>query len=238
MITYDPPLVEGRLVSRYQRFFADVALADGRGTVTAHCPNPGSMKTCAEVGGRVWVQPRSGGKLEWSWELAEIDGALVSVNPTRSNALVAAALDRDAIPELAGYPKRRREAEALDSRLDFLLVRGARNRDRCFVEVKTVTMSAGAPLAIFPDSVTDRGVRHLDTLRALRKQSFRTVLLFILARTHHTRIRPADAIDPAYGTALRAAATAGVELLAYTSIPSLTGLAFGVKVPIDLSKPR
>lgn len=237
MIAYDPPLVEGRLVSRYQRFFADVALP-GRGTVTAHCPNPGSMKTCAEVGGRVWVQPRAGGKLEWSWELAEIDGALVSVNPTRSNALVAAALDRDAIPELAGYAKRRREAEALDSRLDFLLIRGPRNRDRCFVEVKTVTMNGGPSLAIFPDSVTDRGARHLETLRALRKQAYRSVLLFILARTQCTKIRPADEIDPVYGAALRAAAASGVELLAYTAIPSVGGLAFGPKVPIDLSKPR
>ena len=170
-LDYDPPLVEGRLVSRYQRFFADVELSGGRGVVTAHCPNPGSMQTCLEVGGRVWVQRKTGGKLDWGWELAELGGALVSVNPTRSNALVAAALAADAIPELAGYPKVRREADAGDSRLDFLLIKGAKNKERCFVEVKTVTMDGGGGgLAIFPDSVTERGVRHLEELRALRKQ--------------------------------------------------------------------
>lgn len=240
VLAYDPPLVEGRLISRYQRFFADVALSGGRGTVTSHCPNPGSMKTCAEDGCRVWVQPKTGGgKLDWGWELAEIGGQLVSVNPTRSNALVAAAIAADAIPELVGYPKLRREAEALDSRLDFLLVRGARNKDRCFVEVKTVTMDGGAPgLAAFPDSVTDRGVRHLETLRALRKQGYRTMLLFIVARGGSVRMRPADEIDPAYGTALRAAEKAGVELLAYQAIPSIAGLGFGARVPIELAKPR
>jgi len=239
LIAYDPPLVEGRLLSRYQRFFADVELSGGRGTVTAHCPNPGSMKTCAEVGGRVWLQPKSGGKLDWGWELAEIAGALVSVNPTRSNALVAAALSSSSIPELAGYPKHRREATAGDSRLDFLLARGAKNRDRCFVEVKTVTMDGGTPgLAIFPDSVTDRGARHLDELRALRKQGYRCVLLFIVARGGAARMRPADEIDPAYAAALRAAHASGVELLAYSAIPSLAGLTLGPRLPIDLAKPR
>ena len=111
-LSYQPPLVEGRLVSRYQRFFADVELAGGLGTVTAHCPNPGSMASCMEIGGRVWVQRKTGGKLDWGWELAEVGGVMISVNPTRSNALVAAALEANAIPELSGYGKVRREADA------------------------------------------------------------------------------------------------------------------------------
>lgn len=238
-LDYAPPLVEGRLVSRYQRFFADVELVGGRGVVTAHCPNPGSMKTCLEVGGRVWVQRKTGGKLEWGWELAEIGGALVSVNPTRSNALVAAALAADAIPELAGYAKVRREASAGESRLDFLLINGARNKERCFVEVKTVSMDGGGRgLAIFPDSVTERGVRHLGELRALRKQGYRAVLLFVVARAGCTRMRPADAIDPAYGVALRAAAASGVEVLAYQGVPSLGALTWGGKVAVELGKAK
>lgn len=238
-LDYTPPLVEGRLVSRYQRFFADVELAGGRGVVTAHCPNPGSMQTCLEVGGRVWVQRKTGGKLDWGWELAEVGGVLVSVNPTRSNALVAAALEAQAIPELAGYSKVRREADAGESRLDFLLIKGAKNKERCFVEVKTVTMDGGGGgLAIFPDSVTERGVRHLDELRALRKQGFRAALLFVVARGGCTRMRPADQIDPAYGAALRAAAAGGVELLAYQAVPSLAGLTWGAKVAVELGKAK
>ena len=44
-----PPLIEGVLVKRYKRFLADVKLPDGS-VVTAHCPNSGSMKECAEPG--------------------------------------------------------------------------------------------------------------------------------------------------------------------------------------------
>lgn len=238
VVAYDPPLVEGRLVQRYQRFFADVELLGG-GQVTAHCPNPGSMQTCLTVGGRVWLQRKATGKLGWGWELAEVDGAMVSVNPTRSNGLVAAALERGAIPELAGYPKTRREAEAGDSRLDFLLIKGAKPKERCFVEVKTVTMAGDArELAQFPDSVTERGVRHLDELRALRKQGYRAVLLFVVARGGCTRMRPADAIDPAYGAALRTAAGSGVELLAYQAVPTVTGLTWGARVAVELGRSR
>lgn len=39
---FPAPLARGVLVSRYKRFFADVALDDGT-EVTAHCPNPGAM---------------------------------------------------------------------------------------------------------------------------------------------------------------------------------------------------
>ena len=93
VITFDPPLVEGRLVRRYKRFLADVQI--GRDTVVAHCPNPGSMRTCADEGGRVWLLRKPATKLGWSWELAEIGGrggALVSVNTARGNQLVAGAL--------------------------------------------------------------------------------------------------------------------------------------------------
>jgi sugar fermentation stimulation protein A len=235
VVAYEPPLVEGHLVRRYKRFLADVRV--GRDTVVAHCPNPGSMRTCADEGGRVWLQRQAHTKLGWSWELAEIGGrggALVSVNTARSNQLAATALRTGAIAELRGYDVVEREVAAGDSRLDFRLSRGPRNRDRAWVEVKTATMDGGAGVAAFPDAVTTRGTRHLDELRALRRRGFRSVLLFLVARSGVSSVRPADEIDPTYGAALRRAAASGVELLAYTIEVSLTGLQLGKSIRILL----
>jgi sugar fermentation stimulation protein A len=235
VLVFDPPLVEGRLLRRYKRFLADVRV--GRDTVVAHCPNPGSMRTCADEGGRVWLQRKPATKLGWSWELAEIGGpggTMVSVNTARGNQLVAAALAAGAIAELRGYDAVTREVAVGDSRLDFHLARGPRNRDRAWVEVKTATMDGGDGAAAFPDAVTVRGARHLDELRALRRRGFRAVLLFVVPRTGVTSVRPADEIDPAYGVALRRAATAGVEILAYAIELSLAGLRLGTSLPVYL----
>ena len=95
-------------------------------------------------------------------------------------------------------------------------------------------MDGGAGVAAFPDAVTTRGTRHLDELRALRRRGFRSVLLFLVARSGVSGVRPADEIDPTYGAALRRAAASGVELLAYTVDLSLTGLQLGESIRILL----
>ena len=51
---FPAPLIEGTLLSRYKRFFADVRLPSGD-VVTAHCANPGSMLSVREPGARVWL---------------------------------------------------------------------------------------------------------------------------------------------------------------------------------------
>jgi sugar fermentation stimulation protein A len=230
VIEFDPPLVEGTLVRRYKRFFADVLV--GGSTVVTHCPNPGAMTSCAEIGGRVWLEPRTQQKLRWRWELAEVGGrgrerTLVGVNTARANQLVAAALAAGAIAELRGYDVIEREVSTAESRLDFRLARGPRNRDRAWIEVKNATMDGGEDSAAFPDCVTTRGARHVAELQALRRRGFRAVLLFVCSRSGVSRVRLADEIDPAYAAAVRAARRAGVEVLVYATAmsPSRIGLA-------------
>jgi len=67
-----PPLVPGRLLRRYKRFLADVALDTGE-EVTAHCANPGAMMGLAYAGSRVLLAKASapGRKLAYSWEFVE-----------------------------------------------------------------------------------------------------------------------------------------------------------------------
>lgn len=230
---FQPSLVEGRLIRRYKRFLADIELAGGE-RVVAHCPNPGSMRTCMVEGGRVWLSrsDNPARKLAHTWELADVGGALVCVNTTRANELVAEALAEQRIPELAGYARITREVRFGErSRVDFLLERDGLT---CHVEVKSVTLGPSPGVAAFPDSVSARGTRHLEELARLARAGRRAVLLFVGNRSDVRSIRPADEIDPLYGHTLRVAQAAGVEILAYVSQLEPTGIRLHERVPVHL----
>jgi len=78
---FPQPLARGRLVQRYKRFFADIALDDG-GEITAHCPNPGAMLGLNAPGLEAWVSRSENPKrkLAHTLELVEVDGGLVGIN--------------------------------------------------------------------------------------------------------------------------------------------------------------
>ena len=46
-------LIKGKFYKRYKRFFVDVRL--NKETVTAHCPNTGSMKGLLDKGNEVYI---------------------------------------------------------------------------------------------------------------------------------------------------------------------------------------
>ena len=45
-------LLQGLLIRRYKRFFVDIKYQNK--TITAHCPNSGSMKGLLDVNNKVW----------------------------------------------------------------------------------------------------------------------------------------------------------------------------------------
>lgn len=225
----------GRLVRRYKRFLADITLDDGE-EITAHCANPGSMMGVAVEGAPVWVSEHRGAKrkLNWSWQLTEIDGALIPINTSNANAIVAEALAEAMIPELAGYGEIRREVKyGENSRIDFLLD-GKSGRPPCYVEAKNVHLRRQAGLAEFPDSVTSRGAKHLRELAAIRQGGARAVMAFVVQRSDCRRFSPARDLDPAYGRALQEAVAAKVELLCYDCEITTQEVVLRRALPIDL----
>ncbi len=229
---FDPELIECRLLRRYKRFLADVAMPDGS-ELTVHCANPGAMTNCAPPNARAWISDSQNPKrkLRYSLEIVEVEGTFVGVNTQRPNQLVAEALAAKRIPELAGYPKIQPEARYGEaSRVDFLLT-GEGLLD-CYLEVKGVSLGVGEGLSIFPDSVTKRGARHMAELAAMCAAGKRAMVLFCALRADTQRVRPADEIDPDYGRALRAAMAAGVEALAWRcAVDPESGLALAEAIP-------
>jgi sugar fermentation stimulation protein A len=235
------PLVPGTLIQRYKRFLADVRLDDGTLT-TAHCANPGSMMGLKQPGSRVWlapaVNPRA--KLAWSWELIEADlpggSQLVGINTVNPNRLAEEAILAGLLPELAGYATLRREVRyGTNSRVDLLLTDSAKAdcppKADCYVEVKNCHLMRIKGLAEFPDSVTERGAKHLAELAREVAAGRRAVMLFIVQMRADIFSLAAD-LDPAYARAFAAARSCGVEALAYTCRITLDGITVDRRIPI------
>ncbi|MGQ0673090.1 MAG: DNA/RNA nuclease SfsA [Hyphomicrobium sp.] len=230
------PLIRGTLVQRYKRFLADVTL-DAGAAVTATCPNTGSMLGLTAPGSIVWLSESDSPtrKHRHTWELIEADlgqgPTLVGINTQHPNRIVEDALKGGRIEGLAGYAGLRREVKyGLNSRIDLLLEDAAKGL--CYVEVKNVHLSRKAGLAEFPDSVTERGVKHLAELSSMVAQGHRAVMVYLIQRADIRRFGLAADIDPAYAAAYAEAKAAGVEMLAFRCRLTPEEIALDSDVPI------
>jgi sugar fermentation stimulation protein A len=236
VMRFSSTLIPGMLARRYKRFLADVVLESGD-MATAHVANPGAMTGLDRPFSRVWLSD-SGNllrKFPYTWELVETDlgsgPELVGVNTAQPNQLVGEALAAGLIPDLRNYQSIRREVKyGEDSRVDFLLE--GPTRKPCYLEVKNVHLMRKPQLAEFPDSVTDRGAKHLDELGAVVASGARAVLLFVIQIASAERFTVARDLDPAYAAAFDRALAKGVQMLAWRCNVSLDGIEIVAPVPI------
>jgi len=209
------PLLPGRLICRYNRFLADVALETGD-EITAHCPNPGSMMGLSEPGMRIWLEPNEDPKrkLRYGWRLVELGKHWAGIDTSVPNRIVGEALGAGLIPGLAAYGAMRPEVRyGTRSRIDFL--GRAEGLPDAYIEVKNVHLMRRPGLAEFPDSVTARGAKHLRELAAVARAGHRAVMLFVVQRDDCERLSLADDIDPGYAAAFAEARAAGVEAMVW-----------------------
>ena len=221
-------LISGRLIKRYKRFLADIELDTGE-IITAHCPNTGPMTGIAIPNSLVQVSKSNNPKrkLAYTWEMIQIGSTWVGTNTAIPNRVIKLALQQQLLPELANrYSMVRSEVpygKDKKSRVDFLLT-GEDSQPAIYVEVKSVTLSYDN-LALFPDTVTTRGQKHLVELADLIPQA-KAVMLYFINRGDCDRFAPSDSCDPLYGELLRQAVAKGVEVLPYRFKISPQGISF------------
>lgn len=211
------PYLSGKLLKRYKRFLADVELDSGE-TLTVHTPNTGSMLGCADPGSRVWIYRSDNPKRKYpySWELVEDkQGILIGIHTGRVNALVTEAIENGVVSELKDYQRIQQEVKYLNTttRFDLRLIAEGDLPD-CYVEIKNVTARQGNT-AIFPDAVTERGLKHLKMLQDAVSKGYRAIMFYCIQRGDVDAFSPAYEIDALYSTELEHAKDNGVEVLAY-----------------------
>lgn len=223
------PLIRGRLLRRYKRFLADVRLEDGS-EVTVHCPNPGRMSSILPDPEAIFLtdlkpQLNPKRKLDFRWELAQVQGTLVMVNTQLANLVAGNLLAEDSIARqklgLKHLQSMSREVTVpasggSNSRFDFAFTDDS--GETLYLEVKQVSLrvkdAGGKRWAAFPDAVSARARRHLEELTAMTKAGISTALLYIVGRSDVDAVRPAWEVDPRYAEAYGRAMESGVKVLA------------------------
>ena len=220
-------LIKGKLIRRYKRFFADIEVNNK--TITAHCPNTGSMLGLLKKGNQVWVSkvddPKR--KLKFTLEMIKTNKKLVGINTHRANRIVQHGLENKLFKEFTSIKNIKAEFKySDDTRFDFLC-------DKNLIEVKNVTLSRINQIAEFPDAVTLRGTKHLKKLSESINQGFKPYVIFLIQIQKISKFRIAKDIDSDYYNNFIEAKRKGLKFIAYRCKLNSKEIVIEKKIKID-----
>jgi sugar fermentation stimulation protein A len=223
---FETELIPATFIKRYKRFFADIEI-NGE-IVTAHVPNTGSMKSCIEENADCYVTKNNDPKrkLKYTLQLIKAGNSWAGVNTGLTNKLVQELFLFNKLDHWKNFDCIQSEVKINEkSRLDFALWNKVRFNEKKikpnhiqqnqfhFIEVKNVTLKMD-DRALFPDSVTTRGQKHIEELIHLKQIGHSTELMFVVQREFCQSFCPAKDIDPVYSNWLLKAKNAGVLITA------------------------
>ena len=202
-------LIKGKLIKRYKRFFIDIKVNNS--TLTAHCPNTGSMMGLLDEGNETWISKNNDPKrkLKYTLEIIKSKNKLVGVNTHRANRIVEHGLNNKLFDEFKSVKMIKPEFKfSNDTRFDFLC-------DKNIIEVKNVTLLRKKELAEFPDAITSRGSKHLLQLIKSLEKGYKPYVLFLTQIQDINSFKIAKDIDNDYYQNYLIAKKAGVKFLVY-----------------------
>ena len=206
-------MVPGVFISRPNRFIAHIEI-DGKEEI-CHVKNTGRCRELLVPGAQVWCldAPSPTRKTRYDLIAVQKGNRLVNMDSQAPNASAKEFLENGGLGEISQLKP---ECKKGNSRFDFAFMKDGK---QCFLEVKGVTLE-NEGICAFPDAPTERGAKHLRELTTLAKAGYGTYILFVIQMADVSYLRPNDSTDPVFGAALREAAKAGVQVLAYDCVVS------------------
>ena len=229
---FPAPLVRGILHKRHKRSLVEVKLDNGP-LVTAHNAAFGQMIACSEIGRPVLLSETrdSGRRHPHTWELIDMNGAWVGVNPANARKAVLEAISAKTIPLLKEHELQHEATFGRSRKIDLILEGMEHN---CFVNIHNVTWAEN-DVAYFPDAVSPPSQKSMQELTAIARQGHRAIAIFVVQRSDCSRFKPAEQVDKDFLKAILAAETSGVEILAYRAVVTPQEVTLGTLIPFSSS---
>ena len=231
-MNFENKLIPGRFIKRYKRFFVDVKIKDK--TITAHCPNTGSMYALLKKGNKVWVtkSDNPNRKLKYTLQIIEDKKSKVGVNTHLTNKIVHHALKNNLIKEFDKKIEIKPETKfGANTRFDFLITQ---KKFKAFIEVKNVTLSRIKNLAEFPDAITSRGLKHINELLKASNMGYKIFILYLIQRDDCKLFKIAEDVDPEYSNSLIKAVKKKLNILCYDCKFLTKGIKLNKKVKFKI----
>ena len=227
---FENKLITGLFIKRYKRFFVDIKIK--KQIITAHCPNTGSMYGLLNKGNKVWISKSNNPKrkLKYTLEIIKDKNSKVGINTHLTNKIVYHGLQNNLIKEFKNISLIKPEIKfGSNTRFDFLIIS---KKYKAFIEVKNVTLSRKKGLAEFPDSVTTRGLKHINELIKASKKNYKVFILYLIQRDDCKSFTLAKDIDPKYADALAKAVKNKLKVLCYDCKFSSKGIKLNNKIKL------
>jgi len=231
-MNFENKLIPGQFIKRYKRFFVDIKIKEK--TITAHCPNTGSMYGLLKKGNKVWVtkSDNPNRKLKYTLQIIEDKKSKVGVNTHLANKIVHHALENNLIKEFDKKIQVKPETKfGTNTRFDFLITQ---KKFKAFIEVKNVTLSRINNLAEFPDAVTSRGLKHINELLKASNMGYKIFILYLIQRNDCKLFKIAEDVDPEYSNSLIKAVKKKLNILCYDCKFLTKGIKLNKKVKFNI----
>ena len=223
-------MIEAKFLRRVNRFTAFVELNGQEEMV--HVKNTGRCKELLLEGARVFLEEadKEGRKTKYSLIAVYKGDVLVNMDSQAPNQMAAEALAEGKIGEIGEVDFLKREVKYENSRFDLYYQKDGK---KGFIEVKGVTLEEDG-IAKFPDAPTERGAKHLRELIKAREEGYEAAVLFVIQMKGVEEFRPNEERDINFTRALKEAAEAGVDVLAYDCKVQVGKVVIDRKVPVNL----
>ena len=213
---------------RPNRFIAHIEV-DGREEV-CHVKNTGRCRELLTDRATIYVEHHDNPNRKTKYSLIAVEKGdlLINMDSQAPNKVVGEwLLEKEPFGKVKLLKP---ECTYGSSRFDFYLETEA---EKIFIEVKGVTLEEDG-IVRFPDAPTERGIKHLEELRACVEAGYKAAVIFVVQMEGMQHFEPNEKTHPQFGEALRQARKAGVEVLAYGCKVTPSSLEITKSIPVVL----
>lgn len=217
---------KGTFIERPNRFIA-ICEIDGKEEV-CHVKNTGRCRELLVTGATVYLEksPNPNRKTQYDLVSVEKNGKLINMDSQIPNFVVAESLNK--IFNDITYVKQ--EYKYGNSRFDIYV---ETRINKIFVEVKGVTLEEDGVVR-FPDSPTERGIKHLKELQKAVTEGYGACVVFLVQMQGVKYFEPNVETHLDFANELKNAYKNGVEIFVYDSVVTPDEIKINKSVKIKM----